>query len=399
MVIARYALFLLLIVSFLSLGACGNTVLRSQAVPGNAHAVSDQAEVGAVPEADAAVVLNLKQTLDIDRLIPILTHQRVVFIGETHDNFAHHRAQLELIRSLHRAGADLAIGMEMFQQPFQSYLDDFVSGTITEGDMLRGTEWYQRWVYDYRHYRPILQFAREQGIPVIALNVPRELTGAISEKGLEALDPQQRSQLPAEFDFSDRDYSARLRTVFDQHAGGSGRSFERFEQVQLAWDEGMAETAADYLADNPGKQLVVLAGSGHLMHGSGIPNRVKRRQSVSSAIVLPGGDLRLQPGIADYVVFPKQEKLPPAALIGIYMEESEEGVRVSRLAENGAAAEAGIKPDDIILDFDGNPIRSTIDLRIGLLDRQPGEKVSMTVLRRGLLFGEERVEMDVVLGQ
>jgi len=399
MVIARYVRSLLMVVLFLSLGACGNAVLQPQEMPRVDHGASSVSEANHSIDANEAVVLNLQQTLDIEHLVPQLVQRRIVFIGETHDNFAHHRVQLELIRALHRAGADLAIGMEMFQQPFQSYLDDFVAGRIQEGEMLRGTEWYQRWVYDYRHYRPILQFAREQGIPLIALNVSRELTGAISEKGLEALEPPQRKQLPAEFDFSDRDYSARLRAVFDQHAGSSERSFERFQQVQLAWDEGMAQRAAEYLAENPQKQLVVLAGSGHLMHGSGIPNRVKRRQPVSSAIVLPGGDLKLEPGMADYVLFAKPEKLPPGALIGIYMEESEEGVRVSRLAENGAAAEAGIKPDDIILSFDGSSIKSTIDLRIGLLDKRPGEKVAVTVLRRGLLFGEERIEMDLVLGQ
>ena len=395
MVIARYALPLLLIASFLTLGACGNTVLQQQAVTQSDHNPSTTAPVS----TDGAVVLDLQQTTDISRLAPALADHRVVFIGETHDNYAHHVAQLELIKALHRAGADLAIGMEMFQQPFQSYLDGFIAGDIPEGDMLRGTEWYKRWVYDYRHYRPILRFARDNAIPVIALNVAREVTGAVSEIGLEALDPQQRGQLPDQFDFSDSAYSDRLRTIFAQHADGSGRSFERFMQVQLAWDEGMAQRAADYLSRNPDKQLVVLAGSGHLMHGSGIPNRLKRRQTVASTIVLPGGDLRLEPGIADYVIFPRPEKLPPAALIGIYMEESEEGVLVSRLSESGAAAEAGIKPDDIILSFDGVSISSTSDLRIGLLDKRPGEHVAVTVLRRGLLFGEERISMDLVLGQ
>lgn len=399
MVIARYVRSLLLVVSVLSLGACGNSMLQSRDAARHDHADSGSSTTDRSVDIDDAVVLNLRQTLDIEHLIPQLMQRRVVFVGETHDNFAHHRVQLELIRSLHRAGADLAIGMEMFQQPFQSYLDDFIGGKITEAEMLRGTEWYQRWVYDYRHYRPILQFALEQGIPLIALNVPRELTGAISEKGLDGLEPEQRERLPADFDFSDREYSARLRTVFDQHAGGSGRSFEHFEQVQLAWDEGMAQQAAGYLADNPQKQLVVLAGSGHLMHGSGIPNRVKRRQSVNVAIVLPGGDLKLEPGIADYVLFAKPETLPPGPLIGIYMEESKEGVLVSRLVEDGPAEKAGIKPDDIILGLNGTEINSIVDLRIELLDKKPGEQVAVKVLRRGLLFGEERKVMNLELGQ
>ncbi len=81
------------------------------------------------------------------------------------------------------------------------------------------------------------------------------------------------------------------------------------------------------------------------------------------------------------------------------MEESKEGVLVSRLVEDGPAEKAGIKPDDIILGLNGTEINSIVDLRIELLDKKPGEQVAVKVLRRGLLFGEERKVMNLELGQ
>jgi len=44
----------------------------------------------------------------------------------------------------------------------------------------------------------------------------------------------------------------------------------------------MAERAADYLQRNPKRRMVVLAGSGHLMYGQGIPKRLLRRQRAFS---------------------------------------------------------------------------------------------------------------------
>jgi uncharacterized iron-regulated protein len=344
-------------------------------------------------------VLDLQQIRGMEVLTPVLTTRRVVYVGETHDEYAHHKAQLAVIEALHATGADLAIGMEMFQQPYQPYLDDYIAGKITEAEMLRKTEWYERWVYDYRYYQPILKFARDKGIPVIALNISREITRRVSREGMESLSEQERDQIPADIDYSDQAYTERLKKIFTQHGEETSSSFERFLQVQLLWDEGMAERAASFLEEYPHKQLVILAGSGHLMHSSGIPNRVKRRQQVTSAIVLPGGGLKIEPGIADFVVFPEAAELPPAAVIGVFMERSEQGVLVSEVVTASAAERGGVKPDDIILALDGTRVASPTDLRIELLGKNPGDGVRLTLLRRRLLFEDQRLDVELILGQ
>ncbi|MDF1530466.1 MAG: ChaN family lipoprotein, partial [Sedimenticola sp.] len=154
MVIARYPFFLLIILSVMMLSACGNTVVHKGAPIDHYPKITD----GIIDPVEIATVLDLRQTTNIESLIPSLRDNRVVYIGETHDNYSHHNAQFEIIAALKAQGADLAIGMEMFQRPFQKYLDDYIAGTITETEMLRKTEWYDRWVYDYRYYRPILNF-------------------------------------------------------------------------------------------------------------------------------------------------------------------------------------------------------------------------------------------------
>ena len=97
-----------------------------------------------------------------------------------------------------------------------------MAGRISEKEMLRCTEYFSRWRYDYRLYRPILRFARAKGIPLLALNPPREWVDRVAEGGVAALDPQIRRRLP-EMDASDPAYRARIRRVFTYHHRGRHR--------------------------------------------------------------------------------------------------------------------------------------------------------------------------------
>ncbi len=69
----------------------------------------------------------------LDDISGSLVEKRVIYAGETHDNYAHHLTQLELIKRIHQAHPDLAIGMEMFQRPFQQALDAFIGGSLMSG--------------------------------------------------------------------------------------------------------------------------------------------------------------------------------------------------------------------------------------------------------------------------
>jgi len=140
--------------------------------------------------------VDLDSALPPDKLATQLATKRVVFIGEIHDRYDHHTNQLEIIRRLHELDPNLAIGVEYFQQPFQQQVDDYIAGRISENEFLRTTEYYRRWKYDYRLYAPIFRYAREQRIPVRALNVPTALTSAVARVGIAGLTEEQRVYLP-----------------------------------------------------------------------------------------------------------------------------------------------------------------------------------------------------------
>ncbi len=331
---------------------------------------------------------------DLEDLLAELAGKRVIYVGETHSRYGHHLLQLEVIRGLYERGVNLAIGMEFFQKPFQKWLDAWIAGEISEAEMLEKTQWYDRWRFDYRLYRPILRFAREHRIPVIALNVPRELTEQVSEKGIGGLDKEARAHLPAKIDRSDQAYRERLHKVFSRHQGKEESQFERFLDVQYTWDEGMAQSVADYLEKHPEKTMVVLAGSGHLAYGSGIPSRVARRIGGDYLIILPATGDKDEPEMADYLVGVEQKKLPPRALMGVMIGSSAKGVKVEGVTPGSGADQAGLRKGDILLAIDGQPVSSLAGIRVRLLDRHPGDRISVRFERDGKVE-----EKTLVLGK
>jgi uncharacterized iron-regulated protein len=364
--------------------------------PASAAAVPADQVTGLLGSARAVKPRDLAQ---VDAIIPALARDRVVFVGETHDRYADHLVQLEVIRRLHRLHPDLVIAMEYFQQPFQRYLDEYVAGQMDEKSMLRRTQYFERWRFDYRLYRPILRFAREQHIPLVALNVPTEVTDKVARAGLTALDAAERRYLPADIDRSDATYRERLRDIYSRHPHTGGGSFERFLDVQLSWDEGMAQCAAAYLRAHPERFMVVLAGSGHLAYGAGIPRRLTRRTAAPTAIVLSGLDAGMGSDVADFLVLHDDVDLPPAGRLGVSMQARDGGVIIDRLEPGGPAQTAGLHVDDRFVALDGAPVQTTADVKIALLDKHPGEHVTVAVRRKGWLLGDRELAYQVTLGR
>lgn len=371
------------------------------ALPLLAGADEPQAEPAAddLPDVTRTLVVDTRSLTGMDQLLEKLQSKRVIFVGESHDRYEDHLNQLAVITGLREKGRDLAIGLEPFQQPFQPHLDAYVAGEIPEKELLRRSQYFDRWRFDYRLYRPILQYAQTHGIPLIALNLEAEITQKVGDGGIDALSAEERARIPDDIDRGNQDYRNRIRAAFDQHPMIAERDFEHFLEVQLLWDEGMAARAAAYLREHPEKTLVVLAGSGHLEYGQGIPDRLARRLPVPSAILLNGNGRNPDPKLADFLLYPETVALPKPGLLGVLLDENAggDGMLVQGFSEDSGARDAGIEQGDRILEIGGDPVGSYSDIRIALLGRRPGERLSVDVLRPRLLGSDEQLHYEVEL--
>lgn len=335
--------------------------------------------------------IDLNNALALDKLAAQLATKRVVFAGETHDRYDHHLNQLEIIRLLYQLDPNLAIGVEYFQQPFQPQVDDYIAGRTSEQEFLRATAYFKNWGFDYRLYAPIFRYAREQHIPVRALNVPNELPAAVAKVGISGLSEKQRAYLPREREPADEPYRARLRSAFQAHGPIKPGDFEHFVEAQLVWDEGMAESAATYLEANPGRRMVILTGSVHVAFGSGIPKRLERRTHATYAIVLSSGEA-MEPHMADYLLLSEKQELPPAGVLGVNLEDKNGECRIKSLSPSGAGEKAGLKKGDVLLAIDGQAVKAVADVRLVLWDKKPGEHVRIKLRRK---HAERELEVEL----
>lgn len=219
----------------------------------------------------------------VDDMIDDLKEVSLVFVGEYHDNEDHHDAQLKIIRELAQRGDSVAVGLEMFRTNSQDSLDLWVAGEISEREFMEVFQ--DNWGNSWPLYRDIFLFAREKGIPLVGLNVPRQIPQQVARKGFASLSREQLAMLPGVSCDIDAKYENFIRRALGAH-GSHGPSFTYFCEAQMVWDTTMATRLLRYLGENPDVTVVVLAGSGHSWK-RGIPEQVKRRSDVSLRVVLP----------------------------------------------------------------------------------------------------------------
>lgn len=328
---------------------------------------------------------NLETMNDI---IPQLTASRIIYVGEKHDMFAHHLNQLQVIKKIFVAGNKLAVGMEMFQKPYQQVVDDFLAGRIDERTFLKKTEYFTKWGYDYNLYKPIIDFIKQHNIPMIALNIHGDITHQVAREGIHSLSDKQKKQIPSSMDFSNESYRGALKNVFTLHEEHQElQEFNYFLQAQTLWDEGMAESAHQFLKDNPEHKLVILAGNGHVRHKYGIPERLYRRTLERFTVMVQ--DEEIEDGIADYALLTSRLKGKKSPKLGVQIKEKDRDLVIVGVGHAGPAKKAGLQKDDIIKQFHGQLIHSLADLKLELFYSEIGTKLQIQVKRDGKLLNKE----------
>ncbi len=320
---------------------------------------------------------------------------KIVYVGEYHDRVSHHNVELQVVQGLYRKDPKVAVGMEMFQRPFQKALDDYISGSIEEREFLKRSEYFKRWGFDYNLYKPILDFCREKKIPVVALNINREIVEKVAQKGLDALTEEEKKEIPPQMDFSDDEYRERLKDVFGRHKGGGEKNFDFFYQAQVLWDETMSQSIDEFLKKNPDYRMVGITGGGHLAYGSGIPKRTFRRNGYDYTIILNDADVERD--IADYIVFPKPLDGVTAPKLNALFAERDGKVGIVNLSDDSVAKKAGLKVGDVLLSLDGQNIKSVEDAKLALFFKKKNDVLRVKVMRKRFLLGDTEKEFEIKL--
>ena len=350
----------------------------------------DGIRMSIIPEAAAVESRDLSSLgVVLDRV----ASNRVIFIGEHHDNFGDHMVELQVIQDLYNRRKKIAVGMEMFQRPFQIFLDQYLQGEIDERTFLEKSEYFKRWGHDYHLYRPIIEFCKRHDIPVVALNLEAEISRKVARDGISSLSNDEKKMIPKHMDFSNTAYKNWLKKIFSTHPDSGIRDFNAFFDAQILWDETMAHSIYNYLGGNPDRQMVVLAGAGHVVYGYGIPSRLSRLGIADHVTMLCADQEDMQKGMADYFMFAPDVPSPFSAQLGALFNDRHGKLSIEQVMPHSVAQASGLKDGDIILAFDGRAVKTIEDLRLELFFKHEGDVATLRVSRKKKTHPSEVIDI------
>lgn len=317
---------------------------------------------------------------------------QVVLLGENHDNADHHRWQLQTLAALSALRVKTVIGFEMFPRRVQPVLDRWVAGEFNEEEFLKAVDWNEVWGVDSSFYMPLFQFARLNGIRMVALNVNRELVRAVGAGGLAAVPAQKRENVsdpapatPAYIDW--------LHPIYTAHDGKGGKAsrddveFRRFVEGQLVWDRALAQALAEAVRRDPEVLAIGIMGKGHIVNGHGVPRQLRDLGIARVDSLLPwdaDADCKsFAAGVATAVFGIAAAKTPPARpLLGITVETDTGGVRVTAVRKGSIADAAGLREGDLLLEAAGRTLKSAGEVRAIVVATAPGTWLPLKVRRQ-----------------
>ncbi len=227
--------------------------------------------------------LSVSDQVAVSRMMTDLRQARVIFVGEFHEQRDHHRLQLNVIREMQRSGTPLAIGLEMFDLEKQPILDEWVKGHVPLQEFV--ARYQKGWSINWAEYDTIMLFARNNGIPMVALDSPPDLVKTVTYRGAGALDHEALQRLPAEVTtVISASYRKFMAQAFRSHTIPDWM-FDNFCAAQGLRNSTMAKRTAGYLERNPAARMVVIAGVGHAMRRA-VPSALEE-EGIVTRIVIP----------------------------------------------------------------------------------------------------------------
>lgn len=246
-----------------------------------------------VSQYDAVIVnAGTGEVITVTELARQLAETDVVVAGEYHGHHASHLLQARLQQALYRRNPRQVLTMEQFNLNHQGALDAYLAGQTGETEMIEDAG---AWENYKGSYRPLVEFAREHQLPVVAANAPADIVRCVGREGmdyLQRLPDAQRAALPEKAFLDTPDYRDKFVDAIAGSHGAeqtelTGRLLSTY-QAQLLRDNTMAERILTALSGHPGHQVLHTTGTFHSEQRLGTVAVLEQRApELSIAVISP----------------------------------------------------------------------------------------------------------------
>ena len=199
------------------------------------------------PAADAPVAKRVAALLPAD----------VLLLGEQHDADEHHRIERETVEALVAQDKLAALALEMAEDGQSTAR---LPASATEAQVRAALEWQDK-AWPWEAYGPAVMAAVRAGVPVLGANMPRaRMKDAMADVSLDA-------------QLGDAARALQQEAVRTGHCNLlPAAQIVPMTRIQIARDRAMAQAIVK--ARQPGKTVLLIAGSGHALRTLGVPQHL-----------------------------------------------------------------------------------------------------------------------------
>ncbi|KZN33216.1 ChaN family lipoprotein [Pseudoalteromonas luteoviolacea] len=233
-----------------------------------------------------------KLPTSIEQISENLKDIDVIFIGEYHSHSASHKLQADLLTALYLRNKRLVLTMEQFSRDKQQVLDQYLDNEIGEQTLINEGDAWENYRSDYR---PLIEFAKSNQLPVFAANTPLSIVRCVARKGpefIKTLDSEKELWVATDITTSTSAYQDKFTSAMMHHktnkSPNSKVTLNNSFYAQLARDNTMAESIYNAHVKYPKSQIVHFNGAFHSNHYLGTVDALTRiAPNLNIAIISP----------------------------------------------------------------------------------------------------------------
>ena len=221
----------------------------------------------------------------LDDVVAAIGSADVVFVGEEHDDPVAHFLEADLLRRANERYAKaegaqkraVTLSLEMFERDVQTVVDEYLTGIITEKHFLSSS---RPWPHYASDYRPMVEYAREQKLPVVAANTPGRYANRAARLGRDAMEAMPASSKqwlpPLPYGQPDPAYAEKFEKLMGGADPASPHAPLHLIDAQVLWDAGMAYSIAEAMMRTPAGLVIHVNGGFHSEDHMGILTQLGR---------------------------------------------------------------------------------------------------------------------------